>query len=86
MAPTNMTAVTSALESPERDNAFAGSPEMQVVTDPLPLYLYDDNPWNDVRYLLHAQRPGRSASKGGSSARTRTLVAAIRMTSRGCHE
>ena len=41
-------------------NAFAGSPEMQVVTDPLPLYLYDDNPWNDVRYLLQAQTLGKS--------------------------
>ena len=42
-------------------NAFAGSPTMQVVTEPLPLYLYDDNPWNDARYLLQAQTLAKSA-------------------------
>jgi hypothetical protein len=41
-------------------NAFAGSPTMQVVTEPLPLYLYDNNPWNDVHYLLQAQTLGKS--------------------------
>ncbi len=41
-------------------NAFAGSPSMQVVTEPLPLYLYDKNPWNDVHYLLQAQTLGKS--------------------------
>jgi hypothetical protein len=41
-------------------NAFAGSPTMQVVTEPLPLYLYDSNPWNDVHYLLQAQTLGKS--------------------------
>ena len=35
-------------------NAFSGSPTMQVVSEPLPLHLYDDNPWNDGRYLLHS--------------------------------
>jgi hypothetical protein len=42
-------------------NAFAGSPTMQVVTEPLPLYLYDDIPWNDVHYLLQAQTLAKSA-------------------------
>ncbi|MEO8137201.1 MAG: hypothetical protein ABI831_24875 [Betaproteobacteria bacterium] len=42
-------------------NAFAGSPAMQVVTDPLPLYLYDSKWWNDGRYLLQAQTLARSA-------------------------
>jgi hypothetical protein len=41
-------------------NAFAGSPTMQVVTEALPLYLYNSNPWNDVPYLLQAQTLGRS--------------------------
>lgn len=41
-------------------NAFAGSPTMQVVTEPLPLYLYDDVRWNDGRYLLQAQTLLRS--------------------------
>ena len=42
-------------------NAFAGSPVAQVVTEPLPLYLYDDDPWNDIRYLLQAQTLGKAA-------------------------
>ena len=33
-------------------NAFAGSPIAQVVSEPLPLYLYDDRRLNDIRYLL----------------------------------
>jgi hypothetical protein len=41
-------------------NAFAGSPTMQVVAEPLPLYLYDDVPWNDVHYVLQAQTLARS--------------------------
>jgi hypothetical protein len=41
-------------------NAFAGSPTMQVVAEPLPLYLYDSNPWNDVHYLLQAQTLGKA--------------------------
>lgn len=41
-------------------NAFAGSPTMQVVSDPLPLYLYDDKWWNDGRYLFQAQTLARS--------------------------
>ena len=41
-------------------NAFAGSPTMQVVAEPLPLYLYDDRRWNDVHYLLQAQTLWRS--------------------------
>ncbi|MEP7084377.1 MAG: hypothetical protein ABI854_06530 [Betaproteobacteria bacterium] len=36
-------------------NAFSGSPKAQVVTEPLPLYLYDDMRWNDVHYLLQSQ-------------------------------
>lgn len=36
-------------------NAFAGSPAMRIVTEPLPHYLYDSNPWNDAHYLLQAQ-------------------------------
>jgi hypothetical protein len=41
-------------------NAFAGPPTMQVVTEPLPLYLYDENPWNDVHYLLQTQTLGKA--------------------------
>ncbi|MEP6702446.1 MAG: hypothetical protein ABJB04_05585, partial [Betaproteobacteria bacterium] len=42
-------------------NAFAGSPTMQLVPEPLPLYLYDDIGWNDVHYLLQTQTLLRSA-------------------------
>lgn len=42
-------------------NAFAGTPMMQVVAEPLPLYLYDDIPWNDVHYLLQAQTLAKSS-------------------------
>ena len=41
-------------------NAFAGTPTMQLVPEPLPIYLYDDNPWNDVHYLLQAQTLGKA--------------------------
>ena len=36
-------------------NAFSGSPTSQVVTEPLPLYLYDNRRLNDIGYLLQAQ-------------------------------
>jgi hypothetical protein len=41
-------------------NAFAGPPAMQIVTEPLPLYLYDNDPWNDIHYLLQAQTLGKA--------------------------
>ena len=41
-------------------NAFAGSPRAQVVSDPLPLYLYDRNPLNDLHYLLQWQTLSKS--------------------------
>ena len=41
-------------------NAFSGSPTAQVVTEPLPLYLYDDVRWNDVHYLLQSQTLAKS--------------------------
>ena len=41
-------------------NAFSGSPTTEVVTEPLPLYLYDDLRWNDVHYLLQSQTLAKS--------------------------
>ena len=41
-------------------NAFSGPVNAQVVDEPLPLHLYDDNRWNDLRYLLHQRTLGRS--------------------------
>ena len=41
-------------------NAFSGSPTAQVVTEPLPLYLYDDRRWNDLHYLLQSQTLAKS--------------------------
>ena len=41
-------------------NAFSGSPTAQVVTEPLPLYLYDDQRWNDIHYLLQSQTLAKS--------------------------
>ena len=42
-------------------NAFSGSPTAQVVTEPLPHYLYDDRRWNDLHYLLQSQTLAKSA-------------------------
>ena len=41
-------------------NAFAGSPSSQVVSESLPLYLYDRNPFNDLHYLLQWQTLSKS--------------------------
>ena len=41
-------------------NAFSGSPTSQVVSELLPLYLYDTNPLNDLHYLLQWQTLSKS--------------------------
>jgi hypothetical protein len=41
-------------------NTFAGPPNHRWVADPLPLYLWDSNPFNDVRYLLSLDTLARS--------------------------
>ena len=41
-------------------NSFAGPPDKRWVSDPLPEYLWDANPFNDVRYLLSSDTLDRS--------------------------
>ena len=41
-------------------NTFAGPPDKRWVSDPLPTYLWDSNPFNDVRYLLSLDTLSRS--------------------------
>jgi hypothetical protein len=41
-------------------NAFSGSTTQRFLTEPMPAYLYDDNPLNDVPYLLGATTLARS--------------------------
>ena len=52
-------------------NAFAGSPTSQVVGEPLPLYLYDRNPINDLHYLLQWQTLSKSIEIISNSRRSR---------------
>ncbi len=41
-------------------NTFAGPPDKRWIADPLPWYLWDSNPFNDVRYLLSLDTLERS--------------------------
>jgi len=41
-------------------NAFSGPPDRSGFTEPFPAYLYDDNPLNDVPYLLGVETTRKS--------------------------
>lgn len=53
-------------------NSFAVAPDKSLpeITDPLPLYLYDRNPFNDVRYLLNADVSRRILTQSRTPVRS----------------